>query len=261
MITEYYIVNPTGNITALVVSETNVGKYKNVSLGIMKNHPEVEQVGFVDLSGEYPKLRMAGGEFCGNATISTAALFCKEKDVTAAEVKVSVFGTQDPVTVKIKREHDRYFGETYLSKPISIKIEHFAVRGNSYNLPLARFPGIAHIICEENLGFEINEMILKKYAEEFGVPAIGIMIYDRKNNTICPVVYVGDCDTLIRENSCVSGTIATASYLLTDNDIVNLDIKQPGGVLNVFASKSEPKIKITGTAVIENHYEEEFDYE
>ena len=80
----YSILDPTGNITALVESKVEISRQPLVAEEIMKSHPEVEQVGFVRFpenredhseAGENVALRMAGGEFCGNAAMSAAALY------------------------------------------------------------------------------------------------------------------------------------------------------------------------------------------
>ena len=75
---KYSIFDPSGNITALVETHINNDSQPEVADEIMKAHPEVEQVGFVYFDAIRPVptyLRMAGGEFCGNATMSAAALY------------------------------------------------------------------------------------------------------------------------------------------------------------------------------------------
>ena len=78
----YRILDPNGNITVLVESAVPVEKQPSSAEWIMQQHPEVEQVGFVrflditpDSDGIHAELRMTGGEFCGNASLSTAALY------------------------------------------------------------------------------------------------------------------------------------------------------------------------------------------
>ena len=44
---EYEILNPSGNITALVTEDVPREKYKEISDEIMKNDPNIEQVGFL----------------------------------------------------------------------------------------------------------------------------------------------------------------------------------------------------------------------
>ena len=86
---KYSILDPTGNITALVESYVEMERQPETAAFLMQLHPEVEQVGFVDFDlsrgengqedGVYAKLRMAGGEFCGNASMCAAALFLIRK--------------------------------------------------------------------------------------------------------------------------------------------------------------------------------------
>ena len=76
----YSVFDPTGNITALVRDPVAPLQQPVIAAGIMRKHPEVEQVGFVSFDGALPALRMAGGEFCGNASMSAAALLCMEQD-------------------------------------------------------------------------------------------------------------------------------------------------------------------------------------
>ena len=73
---KYSIFDPTGNITALVESQIPAAEQPTVAAAVMERHPSVEQVGFVrfDPASDPPvSLRMAGGEFCGNATMCAAA--------------------------------------------------------------------------------------------------------------------------------------------------------------------------------------------
>ena len=92
----YSILDPTGNITALVESRVDRSSYKEISAEIMRKHPEVEQVGFVSFdekSGSGTSvdavLNMAGGEFCGNASMSAAALYLIRKKQNIADETLS----------------------------------------------------------------------------------------------------------------------------------------------------------------------------
>ena len=90
----FSILDPTGNITALVESEVSIDRQPSVAAGIMDLYEDVEQVGFVGFSRNDVymgcdsntgmaynnchidcQLRMAGGEFCGNAAMSAAVLY------------------------------------------------------------------------------------------------------------------------------------------------------------------------------------------
>ena len=73
----YSIFDPTGTITALVETAVEPVRRQEAAAVVMRLHPEVEQVGFVRdaASDGLPELNMAGGEFCGNASMCAAALF------------------------------------------------------------------------------------------------------------------------------------------------------------------------------------------
>ena len=68
---EYYLLDPTGNKTILVDSPVSVSEQPGVASRLMEMEPETEQVGFLSKDECFDlSLRMAGGEFCGNAAQS-----------------------------------------------------------------------------------------------------------------------------------------------------------------------------------------------
>ena len=108
---KYCIFDPTGNITALVETEVRAADRAPVASGIMAAHPEVEQVGFVayndsacEAADAQVSLMMAGGEFCGNATMCAAALYAERSGMPEdGRVIVKVSGASDPLEVKLER--------------------------------------------------------------------------------------------------------------------------------------------------------------
>src|SRR6185369_17666614 len=72
------ILKPAGNDTALVEGIPARKDRKKINDKIMQLFPKVEQVGFYKTT-RTPRMEMAGGEFCGNATRSFAYLFFKGK--------------------------------------------------------------------------------------------------------------------------------------------------------------------------------------
>ena len=108
---KYCIFDPTGNITALVETEVRPADRAPVASGIMAAHPEVEQVGFVayndsacEAADAAVSLMMAGGEFCGNATMCAAALYAERSGMPEdGRVIVKVSGASDPLEVKLER--------------------------------------------------------------------------------------------------------------------------------------------------------------
>ena len=68
-------VNPVENMTLFVLDPVPREEQMNVANKLMKySNIHGEQVGFIEREGSYIRLQMMGGEFCGNATRSLAAL-------------------------------------------------------------------------------------------------------------------------------------------------------------------------------------------
>ena len=190
---KYYLLDPTGNITALVTDDTPAEE-------IFKKEPDCEQVGYIEYrDGCDIYLRMAGGEFCGNATMCAAYLTGKK------EADVFVEGTGH---VKVKTDGNT--GSVLMPKPYEIT----ALNG----YPMVRFKGMDHIIIEDR---ELDESLIKEWC--IG-EAMGFMYL--KGNELKPLVYVRDIDTLFYENSCASGTCAIGEYKGKP-----VELKEPAGKL------------------------------
>ena len=102
---KYYLFDPTKNMTILVETPVPAESQPFVASRLLQAEPTAEQVGFVSAGdGESDiALRMAGGEFCGNATMSTAALFCIKNGLTAASVRVRASWAFSPSETIAKR--------------------------------------------------------------------------------------------------------------------------------------------------------------
>ena len=191
---KYCIFDPTGNITALVETEVRPADRAPVASGIMAAHPEVEQVGFVayndsacEAADAAVSLMMAGGEFCGNATMCAAALYAERRGMPAdGAVKVKVSGAEAPLTVQLARQLSdesaaggasgaagnetapaaMYAAAVTMPPAIGIEKIGSAARagseegtasgkdaGGAFGLPLVRLQGIDHIIIEPDSGF------------------------------------------------------------------------------------------------------------
>ena len=103
----YYIADPTKNITALVETPVPAASRPFVASRVMEREPACEQVGFVYRGGAgEPCLAMAGGEFCGNASLSAAALFGEQAGLRPGEtrdMRLSVSGAEEPVPVTVRK--------------------------------------------------------------------------------------------------------------------------------------------------------------
>ena len=248
---KYFIADPAGNITALVTDLCNEN-IKTVAQKIMARNKNVEQVGAVEFSGDGIKLRMSGDEFCGNATMSAAALYCLlTKKHGKVSVDVLVFGTQEPVNVSLDIKDGYYDCECLLQKPKEISDIEFTAVHKNYRFPLVSFEGISHIIADESLSEQAAQSVIKDIAKSLSVKALGIMIFNKEKSYMRPLVYVPAADTLFFENSCASGSCAVAAVYAGKKRIT---ISQPGG--DISAQYSD-KITLSGKIKLSNCCSEE----
>ena len=224
----YSILDPTGNITALVESPIDISCQPEVAARIMVRHPRVEQVGFVryygDIreseaagSGEDPEviltnrrdgiqaeLRMAGGEFCGNASMSTAALYLIRHMQAGAKtgyhtadsagpdknlpvlVRLRVSGAKDIVEVNLQNGgQDNYYADILMPPALSIEDKDFSYGCLKGQLPLVRMGGISHIIVGTQSVFsgllqdrKAAEEAVRKWCSELETEGLGLMFAD-----------------------------------------------------------------------------------
>ena len=224
----YSILDPTGNITALVESRVDISRQPEIAAGIMARHPRVEQVGFVlyhedikesEVSGSgeaseevaanrrdfvQAELRMAGGEFCGNASMSTAALYLIRRTEAEAKsrhytddsvgnnkdlpvlVRLRVSGAKDIIEVNLQTVgQDNYYAEILMPPALSIEDKDFSYGCLKGQLPLVRMEGISHIIIETKSVFSgllrdrnVAEAAVREWCSDLEADGLGIMFTD-----------------------------------------------------------------------------------
>ena len=246
---DYYLINPTENITLLVETPVTRELQPFVASELLRKEKRGEQVGFIENSGEYGiSVRMAGGEFCGNAALSAAALWLKENP-NKNEINVCLSGISLSVKVFQNRESKFKFSAYLKNEAVIDKIS-FEYENKSFCLPLVTLSGISHIIAEKSrIDFE-PEKVIKELCKKINSSALGIMIFDSSLNALTPLVFVAEGDTLYWEKSCASGTAALGAYLFQKTGKkVSLDIIEPGGILNITAGKDS--LVLSGNAVVE----------
>lgn len=253
---EYYKLDPTGNITLIVKTPVPRDKQCELARKLMLLDPEAEQVGFIekaDSSNAVMRLQMMGGEFCGNATVSAASVFAQENAIEQGSVCLEISGIDEPMTVSVKRlAPSEYTG--CVSMPLPEAAEYPVLGG--YKLPVVRFQGISHIISDGVLDFDTAKSHIKMWCQKLGAEALGVMLI--REDELTPLVYVAATDTVMRENSCASGSTAAAAYFaLRDGKSREYCFSQPGGSLSVRAELENGKISaliLTGRAKIAGTY-------
>ena len=257
MIINYSILNPTGNVTALVTSAVEIEKQPYVASHIMIKEPAVEQVGFIDVKNR--TMRMAGGEFCGNASMC-AAVMCAEEELLQGgytEIFLDVSGAPEKVCVSVEKKSDTsFYCCVSMPKANNVRKQKFVCGNEEYTLPVVEFDGISHIINEiyEKKDFFSKE--IKKWCACLGCDCLGIMNIETEKKKITPLVYVPVSETLVWENSCASGTAAAGVYFASKNNCVfETDFSEPGGTLGVRAD-NKGNVFIKGNVKIVRRSEE-----
>lgn len=229
----YTLLDPTGNTTILVTTPVPAADQPSAAAKLMEAEPAAEQVGFLSKEEGFDTvLRMAGGEFCGNASMCAAVMAAADRNMDEGTLTLRVSGASGPVKVRVKRQADgSYEGTVAMPCPVSIEERDLPGIGRR---PVVFFDGIAHIIIEEKPDKEAAEALAPHLVKVLGSDAVGLMFLDYENETLTPLVYVPEAGTLFWENSCASGTTAAGAYLAAkEGRAVQLTLRQPGGNLSV----------------------------
>ena len=252
----YTLCNPTGNITLLAEAPVPAEEQPAIARRLMEREPETEQVGFVrfpDTEGGCDvRLRMAGGEFCGNATLSAAMLFLERRGRREGSLTLHVSGADAPVPVTLKKTEDGGFrGTVTMPKPASAGMLRLLP---DREFPVVRFPGIAHVVLEAGdtggVGPADAEALARRFCRELSADALGLMFLNAEEGILRPLVYVPAADTMFWESSCASGSAAAAVWTAErTGGAVNLALRQPGGTLQVSAVPGG-KCLLTGTVSV-----------
>lgn len=247
----YTLLNPTGNMTLLAETPVPEAEQPAVAAELTALEPETEQVGFVRFEPDGVCLRMAGGEFCGNAAMSAAALQLVHTGQREGKVRVQVSGTKEPVTVTMTACPGGWRGSVTMPFPQSVGREEFAELGL---LPVVRFPGITHLILEDGLGGnrtpEKAEELAPRLCSLLNADALGLMFLNREKSSLKPLVYVPDAGTLCWESSCASGTTAVGAFLSWETGKeIRMKLSQPAGELEISVQPGKAPV-LTGSVSI-----------
>jgi diaminopimelate epimerase len=260
----YSVYDPMGNITILVTSPVPVSMRPPVAKHLMETVPDAEQVGFLFIytakttvipaqAGILPvgRLEMAGGEFCGNATMSAAALIAGAQGLAAGEevtIPLEVSGADGIVPVQVLRETNDAGYQCTVEMPLPATVEIFntVVDETPVALPLVRLPGIAHFVIQlaenqiiDNAFGETVQRQLRELSTKVEAEAYGLIFIGAEDAPILPLLYVPAADTMVWENACGSGSAAVAAWLSAQQGTsVSLPLRQPGGATILARAKT-----------------------
>ena len=242
--------DPTGNTTILVSTPVPRAEQPRVAERLMASENLcAEQVGFIEaptLSGARARLQMAGGEFCGNASMSMGAILARDNGLACgseAEIVLEVSGANGPVPCRIRRNGEAAFSGA-VRMPLPEEITETALP-DGRRMPLVRFRGIAHMIVPgDALSPAEAEKIIPILCASLNVDALGILMVWDELSRLRPLVYVRATDSAIWESGCGSGSAALGAYAaLRAGREISLDIAQPGGTITARAACSDGAVR------------------
>ena len=228
----YKIFYPSGNDTAIVYgTDFSPAEQKSINDAIMKNHPNVEQVGFVSVNSDTPTFCMAGGGFCGNGLRAAVWHFL---DRNPSTLNISVPGVSNCIPGGIFDN-----GNVWIEVPEPEKTT-FTQLGNG--LSLVEMTGVSHIIMSPMasssfllLDEEERCSVAKNILEQANLierVSCGVIFSKKTENgyKIYPCVHDLGMDTMKQETACGTGSVAFAMALSLDQlRSVSLAIEQISG--------------------------------
>ena len=239
------VLDPAGNVTAIVCSDVPAAERARVAAQILRL-PElgIEQVAFLTAprSGGEIRLEMMGGEFCGNA-LRCAGFYQALRN--GAQGKSCVFAEisgADGVQ-PVMADTAEGTASTVMPLPLSVQSAGWA------HVQAARvtFAGITHFVID--CAQPDETLVQRAIAAAPEASAVGAIFLDRAHGSIKPVVFVRETASCVAENSCASGSVATAVVLTADfaDGITEIGIGQPGGTLEVGVQRTDGAV--TGLSI------------
>ena len=234
----YVRLDPTGNLTCLVLDPVPPEEEAAVTARLME---ECEQVAYLEApskEGARARIRLMGGEFCGNAAMA-AACYLESLEKNAPEenelrsVPLQVSGTDGVIDAQVKRIGANWQG-TVEMPPVT---EIFSLTAEGRALTAVRMDGIVHLIMEGKTGMTDAgaEALLKKTAGELPDSAAGLLQWNAEDGHMRPLVFVKNSQTLVWETGCGSGScaIGVLTGLKAGDGIHETAVRQPGGTILV----------------------------
>lgn len=258
---QFVKMSPTQNMTILVESAVSRDRQPAVAAALMAyDSVYAEQAGFVETPqnpAARARLQMAGGEFCGNATMSLAALIAWDggmKPGERGEIPLEVSGMDGILPCGVEMCGDFVRATVQMPSPLRIARHSVAALGREIPVAAVGFSGITHIVVPigavagDWTGFA--EQLVDEPPAWVEDDAMGVMLYREGESRIDPLVCVRAAGTTVWERGCGSGTAALGAWLAhRERRAVRAEIRQPGGVITVDAQWSGERVEgisITG---------------
>jgi diaminopimelate epimerase len=202
---------------------------------------------------------MAGGEFCGNASMCAAVIAAIESGQNCRNVNLRVSGASGIVRAEVSAQSGGdWTGTVDMPQPTAIEEINLPGAGR---LPVVRFEGISHVILQQEMSRDKAQELAPVWCEALGTDALGLLFLNQEMSSMTPLVYVPAAQTLCWEKSCASGTTAACAWLVaqkaaphvpsSDSSVsdehapCSIRLLQPGGELQAEADRNGT-IRLTG---------------
>ena len=183
-----------------------------VRLHVGEEGPQPEQAGFLLLPSYH--LEMTGGELCGNATLSAAAMLSAHHSQSAFEMTTSDAPNRRPVSVTTQRDGDGMVVRCTL-RDLPLNRETRSVGGQPVSV--VDMGGIVHVLIEGAFPVAYRPAH-RAVCAALGLDervAVGVSWFERVGDAVAiePVVRVRTeaSETFVHESACGSGSIALAA--------------------------------------------------
>lgn len=253
--------SPTQNMTILVRSSHEEDEYAPIALKMMSyDNVYAEQVGFIKKT-MHPDadaaLRMAGGEFCGNACMALAVLIAHQQTNSSdcRSVKLEASGTDQLIQCMVTNTDEGYCCKVMMPAPRSIEAKIFKYDGNQFMVGLIQYSDFLHVVLEVERFTKPVKKMAQSLAKLLEITStnqlIGILLYKPSSGELLPLIYIPMLDSMVWERGCGSGTASIGAYMVWKN-IAPFEgaILQPGGLIKVSAHLD--KSELTGLSISGN---------
>ena len=259
---DFIKLSPLGNTTVFLRGEAaQEARAALLAEAMDYDHLAAEQAGFlVSPHSEEAlfRIEMSGGEFCGNATLSAAALAASEGAESPFLVECS--GATEP----LRAEAHPLGSGRWLARaemPQAHEVRRISLDGFSFGgaAICVSLPGIVHLVVEAaDLSAADYDEMLARLMCETDADAYGVVPFERLGRDhfrIRPYVAVPSAKSRVFERACGSGSLALA--LAEGGERGRIAVEQPGGTLFVetgkrFFLEGEVLISCRGTVELGN---------
>ena len=235
---EFIKLSPLGNTTVFLRGEAaREGRAALLCEAMDYDHLAAEQAGFLvapQAGQAILRIEMTGGEFCGNATLSAAALAAAEGAESPFFIECS--GAAEPLRAEARRlGAGRWLARAEMPQVHEVRHLSLAEMLSVETATCVSLPGIAHLVVEAaELSTAAYDALLARLMQETDADAYGVVPFVRvgKNRfRIRPYVAVPRAGSRVFERACGSGSLALALSIGAKG--AHIAVEQPGGTLFV----------------------------